>query len=399
LKTGGARRPFRSAPSEPRAGLRQRLDEAEETLRAIRCGEVDAVVVSGRQGDRVFTLQGAEHPYRVLIESMNEGALALTADKTILYANQCFARMVKCPLEQVMGSSFHRFLSTEDRAAFGPIMKRPNKSGTKIQVRLGAEDGSHMAAQISIRPLASSGFTRGGIGMVVTDMTDARRAEELLRALTRRVVQVQEAERGRVAVELHDNITQLLCAVIFRSHALANMLSPHDRPSKLEAIRVSEMLAKTVNEVERITNDLGPSLLDHLGLAAVLRDARTEFADRTGVAIDLTCTQLAARLPADAELALYRIFQESLRNVEKHARARHVTVRLSQKGAFVCLEINDDGIGFDQARNLERKKRKGGLGLLSMSERATYVGGALRIKSVLRAGTEIELRIPLKATP
>ncbi len=151
--------------------------------------------------------------------------------------------------------------------------------------------------------------------------------------------------------------------------------------------------------MERISNDLRPSLLDHLGLAAVLREARSEFADRTGVAVKLTCVQLTARLPADTELALYRILQEALKNVEKHARARHVTVRLSQKGAFVSLEINDDGIGFDQARHQERKTRKGGLGLLSMSERATYVGGALRIKSVRRAGTEVELRIPLRVTP
>ncbi len=85
---------------------------------------MDAVVVAGKQGPQVFTLEGAEHAYRVLIESMNEGALTLTADKTILYANQCFASMVKCPLEQVMGSSFRRFLSAEDRAALRPLLKR-----------------------------------------------------------------------------------------------------------------------------------------------------------------------------------------------------------------------------------------------------------------------------------
>jgi PAS domain S-box-containing protein len=395
LKTAGGRHPPGGAPSERRAGLRQRLDEAEATLRAIRSGEVDAVVVSGTQGNRVFTLQGADHAYRVLIESMNEGALALAADRTILYANQCFARMVRCPLEKVLGSFLHRFLSSGDRAKLGLVLKRPDKSGTKIRVMLGVDDGSRMAVQISIRPLPGNGSDRGAIGMVVTDITEARRAEELMRALARRVVQVQEAERGRVAIELHDNITQLLCAVIFRSHALADKLSGCDRPSMREAIKLSEMLAKTVEEVERITHDLGPGMLDHLGLVAVLREARTEFADRTGVAIKLTCTQLTTRLPAAAELAIYRIFQESLRNVEKHAHARHVFVRLRQEGAFACLAISDDGIGFDQVLHPDGRKRKGGLGLLSMSERATYVGGTLKIRSILHAGTEIELRIPL----
>ena len=107
----------RVAPSHEIDELRLRLSQAEETHRAVRTGGVDTLVVPGKRGSQVFTLQGAEHAYRVLIESMNEGALTLTADKMILYANQCFARMVKCPLEQVIGSSFRRFLSTEDRAA------------------------------------------------------------------------------------------------------------------------------------------------------------------------------------------------------------------------------------------------------------------------------------------
>ena len=356
---------------------------------------MDAVVVAGKQGPQVFTLEGAEHAYRVLIESMNEGALTLTADKMILYANQCFARMVKCPLEQVMGSSFRRFLSAEDRATLRPLLKRADKSGSKIQVLLNAGDGSQMPAQISIRPLAKNGFNRATIGMVVTDMTEARRNEEMLRALTHRVVQAQEAERGRVALELHDNITQLLCAILVRSQALADKLPARDGPSKREAMKLREMLGQTAEEVERISRNLRPSVLDELGLVAVLRDTSTEFAERTGVSVKLACVQLTARLPADTELALYRILQEALKNVEKHARARHVTVRLRQQGAFVQLAINDDGIGFDPDHHPARRKGKGGLGLLSMRERATYVGGALKIKSVRGAGTEIEVRIPL----
>jgi two-component system NarL family sensor kinase len=370
------------------------LDEANATLRAIRSGEVDAVVVEGKQGTKIFTLEGAEYAYRVLIESMNEGALTLTADKMILYANQRFAGMVKLPLGQVMGSSFRRFLSAEDRVTLRALMARGDKAGAKFQILMNAADGSKMPVQISISPLAKSAVNQAAIGMVVTDLTAARRSEEMMRALTHRVVQVQEEERGRVAFELHDNITQLLCAVIFRSQALADKLSASDAPSKREAIKLRDMLGNTAEEVERITHDLGPSLLDHLGLPAVLSDAKAEFASRTGVTVKLTCSQLTARLPADAELALYRILQESLRNVEKHARARNVSVRLSQLGEYVQLVISDDGIGFDQDGHAASRKEKGRLGLLSMRERATYVGGALKIKSVLRAGTEIEVHIP-----
>ena len=378
--------------------LRARLVEAEGMLRAIRSGDVDAVVVAGRQGPQVFTLQGAERAYRLLIESMNEGALTLTADKMILYANQCFARMVKCPLEQVIGSSFRRFLSADARATLRLLMKRMARSGSKIQVQLNAGDGSKIPAHLSIRPLARNDSKSATFGIVVTDMTETRRNEEMLRALTHRVVQVQEAERVRVAVELDDNITQLLCATHFRSQALAEKLAAGDRRLRRDATKLREMLGKTAEEVERISRNLRPSVLEKLGLVAALRDTSTEFARRTGVSVKLACAQLAARLPADTELTLYRILQEALRNVEKHSRARHVTVRLRLR-TFVQLAINDDGIGFDPERHAARRKGKGGLGLLSMRERATYVGGALTIKSVRGAGTEIVVTIPLPPGP
>jgi len=395
LKTARHHSSSRPAPSRELAELRARLADAEETLRAIRTGEVDAVVVAGKHGPQVFSLAGAEHAYRVLIESMNEGALTLATDKTILYANQCFARMVKCPLEQVTGSSFRRFLSAEDRATLRRLLKRAAKAGTKLQVLLKADDGSQLPVQISIRPLARNRFNRAAVAMVVTDMTAARHNEEMLRALSHRLVLAQETERGRVALELHDHITQLLCAILVRSQVLANRLSAREGPAKREALKLRELLGETAREVERISRNLRPSVLDELGLVPVLRDTSAEFGTRTGVSVKLTCVELTARLPTDTELSLYRILQEALTNVEKHARAHHVTVLLTKHGNFVQLTIRDDGIGFDPAHQPARRTRRSGLGLLSMRERAACVGGALMIKSLRRAGTEIKVRIPL----
>jgi signal transduction histidine kinase len=225
-----------------------------------------------------------------------------------------------------------------------------------------------------------------------------KRTEERLRALTQRVVQAQEAERGRVAGELHDGITQKLCAIIFHSQALVASLSARNASAKGEAIKLHEMAAGAAEEVERISHNLRPSVLDQLGLAAALRATSTEFAERTGVSVKLACARSTARLSADTELTLYRILQEALRNVEKHARARHVTVHLTKLRNIVQLTIHDDGIGFDPDDHPAQRKGKGGLGLLSMSERATYVGGVLKIKSVRRVGTEIEIRIPLTSS-
>ena len=377
------------------ADLQRRLAEAEETLRAIRAGNVDAVMVAGARGPQVFTLVGAEHAYRVLIEDMNEGALTLTVDKTILYANQCFARMVKSPLERVTGRSLRRFLSATDGAALRKLLKKTGKGGSKLQVLLRAGDGSRMPVQISVRLLARNGSTQRVFGIVATDLTEVRRNEDRLRALTHRIVQVQEAERGRVAVELDDNVTQRLCSVLVFSQALADKLSGSDRPAKEAATRLRRMLGTTAEEVERIARNLRPGVLGQLGLVAMLRDTSKEFAARTSVAVKLSLVKLTVRLPADTELMLYRILQEALRNVGQHAQACHVTVRLRKQRGFVQLAVHDDGIGFDPKRRSTGRERPSGLGLLGMEERAAHVGGTLEVSSTRRSGTSILVSVPL----
>jgi signal transduction histidine kinase len=230
-------------------------------------------------------------------------------------------------------------------------------------------------------------------------MSEARRNEELLRALTHRVVQTQETERGRVALELHDHITQLLCAALIRSQSLANGLLEDNDPAKREALKLREMLGQTANEVERISRGLRPSVLDELGLVAVLRDTSTEFAERTGVSLKLACAPLTARLPAATELTLFRILQEALKNIEKHAHARHVTVCLKRQSDFIQLVIQDDGIGFDPDYHPANGQRQKGLGLLSMRERVAFAGGDFKVKTGPRSGTEIEVRMPVPADP
>ena len=395
MKTTNQKSASRPAPFRELAKLRVRLAKAEETLGAVHAGDVDTLVIAGKEGPQIFTLQGAEHAYRVLIESMNEGALTLTADMTIIYANHTFARMIKCPLEQAIGNSFCRFLSTSDCSKLRTLLKRLAPSGSKFQVMLNADVGSQLPVQISLRALAKNGFNRVTIGMVVTDLTESVRNEKMLRTLTNRVVQTQEAERRRVALELHDKITQPLCAILIRWQALADKLPAGEGPTKAEALKLRDVLGQTTSEVERISRDLRPSVLEHLGLVAVLHDTSTKFAKRIGVSLKLACVSLNARLPAEIELTLYRLLQGALTNVERHARARHVTVRLTKPGDLVQLTITDDGVGFDPDHHPAQRKGKEGVGLLSMRERAAFAGGILTIKSGRRTGTEIKICIPV----
>lgn len=379
----------------PAGDLSARLTEAEETLRAIRSGEADVVIMAGRKGVQVLEQKSSERAYRQLIESMNEGALTMTTGAMILYCNSCFAKMVKTPLEKVIGVSLGRFLGSEDLAALRTALKQPGKAGSKLQVVLNANDYSVLPVQISIWPTTVFGDGRPTIGIVVTDVTEARRTEGLMRALNNRVVHAQEEERGRIAIELHDGVVQLLCGLTFNIQALLGQLPQSDNPARAQAESIREMAGKAADEVDRVSRNLRPTTLDQLGLVAALRQACREFTARSGVPIKVACARLSTRLPPDGELTLYRILQEALRNIEKHAKARHVRMRLSQEGMFAKLTIADDGVGFDPVRRGIRGAGKGGFGLLGMRERALFAGGDLELKSSHGSGTVIEINVPL----
>lgn len=220
-----------------------------------------------------------------------------------------------------------------------------------------------------------------------------RQSEEQLQTLANWAVQAQEDERAGLALTLHDNITQLLCAIQVRTHTLLNHLPPSGAPAKREATKLRDMLGNAAKEVESISRDLRPGVLTTLGLVAVLRKTGAEYADRTGVAVQLNCAPLTEPLPQAIELALYRIFQIALNNVERHSRAHHVTLRLEQSDDFIQLIIKDDGVGFETESVASGKKSRS-LGLLRMRERANYAGGILEVKSARNIGTEIAVRVP-----
>ena len=226
---------------------------------------------------------------------------------------------------------------------------------------------------------------------LLAEVAERRRAEEQLRALTHRVVQLQEAERGHVALQVHDDITQPLCAILLHSQALADRLSARDGPSRDEALKLREMVGQAAQEAEHLSRSLQPSVLEFLGLGAALRATGTEFTERTGVSVHVACVELPGRLPAAAELALYRILKEALKNVERHARARRVTVDLTKQGGIVRLTIRDDGVGFDPAHHEAMTEKAGALGLLGMRERATSVGGTFTVRSGVGSGTKVEV--------
>ena len=202
----------------------------------------------------------------------------------------------------------------------------------------------------------------------------------------RRVVEAQELERRRLARELHDQTGQELTSVLLGLKAVEEAKSGAERAEALAAVR--EQVVETLHDVRRLAVELRPKALDDFGLVPALERLRDTFAEQTGMRVDLE-SRIRERLPTDVETALYRIVQEALTNVVKHARATAVSIVLAPKDSAVTALIEDDGRGFTPDGSGE------GLGLLGMGERLALLGGRLKIESSHGAGTTIVAEVPL----
>jgi PAS domain S-box-containing protein len=173
------------------ADLRARLAEASETLRAIRIGEVDAVLVRGPQGDRLFTLKGADEPYRVLIEEMNQGAVTLSADGSILYCNRRFADLLKTPLEKIVGRAFDTFVAPCERAAFAALLEGARSGGSAGEIALCAGDASAVPLQLALGPLPAE--SAAAISLIATDISERRKKEARLLQTMEETIKAEQA--------------------------------------------------------------------------------------------------------------------------------------------------------------------------------------------------------------
>jgi len=216
---------------------------------------------------------------------------------------------------------------------------------------------------------------------VAVDLS-ARVARDALR----RVVEAQELERRRLARELHDQTGQELTSVLLGLKAVEDAKDGAERARALAAVR--EQVVETLHDVRRLAVELRPKALDDFGLVPALERLRDTFADQTGMRVDLE-SQIRERLPADVETALYRIVQEALTNIVKHARASGVSIVLARTGGHVSAVVEDDGRGFTPDRGGD------GLGLLGMKERLALLDGKLKIESDPGAGTTIVAEVPL----
>ena len=217
------------------------------------------------------------------------------------------------------------------------------------------------------------------------------RSHEELRALTASLLHSQEDERRRVSRQLHDELSQEMAKLQFDVETLEQQLPSDAIDAKRQLRAIRDGVGTLANNVRRIAHQLHPSSLDHLGLSAALRAFTQEFAGRERLPVRLTARKVPAQIPPEIASSLYRVVQEALRNVAKHAGKTTVTIVLAGLRNHLFLSIRDRGIGFDQ-RSVERN---GGLGLIAMHERVNLVHGNFSLNTRPGRGVVITIRIPL----
>jgi signal transduction histidine kinase len=228
--------------------------------------------------------------------------------------------------------------------------------------------------------LAETFATRGALAV---DLSERIASDSL-----RRVVEAQELERRRLARELHDETGQALTSILLGLKSLEEKVD--DAGARAAAAELRELVVATLQDVRRLAVELRPSALDDFGLVAALERLTTLFSEQTGISIDFEAALAGERLPQEVETALYRIVQESLTNVVKHARARRVSILLARKDGAIKAVIEDDGQGFDPAEEATE-----GFGLVGMRERLALLGGRLEIESSDDAGTTVAAEVPV----
>jgi len=346
-----------------------------------------------------WALRASEERYRELFENSKDALYVHDMSGGYTSVNKAAERLSGYKREDLIGKHFATLVNPEyEGAVFGQFSKKlGDASETNYEVEIITRDGRHVPVEVNSRLIFENGQAVGVQGCV-RDISERKRAEEASRTYSRRVIEAQEAERRRISRELHDQVGQILTAVKMNLHSL------HKKCSTLEILSSIEdniqVIDEAVDQVRHLSVDLRPLLLDDFGLVVALRWYLDRQAKHGGVPADLINRSLDEddRFSSELETACFRVVQEAVTNVVRHASATAISVLLEKNGSELTVMVGDNGRGFNV--NALRNGSAGAptLGLRGMEERVHAVGGTITIDSGPALGTEICARFPIAET-
>lgn len=349
------------------------------------------------QGQREVAeqLRASEEKYRELFENAHDAIWLHDLQGNIIAANNSFAKLVGYTLEELGGIKARDLIACgwlDSIKGIEDSLLRSETTGSLSEVTLVKKDGFEASVQLSTTPVFSNGQLVA-IQHIARDITEQKRMQENLRFYLKQATKAQEEERERISRELHDETIQALVVLSRQLDALASSgkgLSEDDR------LRLEELRKQTndiMQGVRRLSQDLRPAELDRLGLMATLESLASEVAEYSGIATKVSILGSKRRLPEEVELALFRIVQEALRNMWKHAEATQAEVVLEFEESKTRMTVRDNGKGFDLPKAIGDLAREGKLGLAGMQERARLIGGTLMVLSQPGRGTSVTVEL------
>ncbi len=347
-------------------------------------------------------LQQSEQKYRNLFESSKDPIYITTQEGSFIDVNEAFFDLFGYTREDITDLNVKDiYVNPYERPIFQKKIEQ-RRFVKDYMLKFLKKNGEEMDCLVTatLREADDGGVL--GYQGVIRDITGNRRAEEellrhqkQLRYLSSQLIEAQEKERKRISLELHDEMGQALTAVGLGLKEIEEKL-PSDLYLTVEGnlADMNSIIERASEQVSELSLDLRPSLLDDLGLIPTLRWYFNKIGKRTNLEIKFESIHLDERLDPDLETVLYRISQEALNNIVKHADAKHVIVRLERKQESIAFYIKDDGKGFDVQKTL-MDQLKGRIGLIGMQERASIMRGSLSIQSRKGDGTVILAEIPV----
>jgi len=299
--------------------------------------------------------------------------------------------------EEIVGHNFIEFVAAGDlefgRKTF--YAKLAEQGETSFEVDVKAKDGRRVPVEIRTRAIYENGVMVGVQG-IARDITERKLAQDTLQMFSRQLIEAQEDERRRIARELHDQIGQILTAVKMNLHTVQRFSLGSEAGSYMKDN--IEAVDEALRLVRDLSIDLRPPVLDDLGLVTALGWYVDRYTMRTGLNVDVVIElpNPNERFSRDLETACFRIAQEALTNVVRHANASQVIVLLTRTTKTLTLVVKDDGVGFDLKSLRKRAPRTATLGLISMQERAHAARGTIEIDSAISEGTEIRFSVGLE---
>jgi PAS domain S-box-containing protein len=320
-------------------------------------------------------------------------AITRTSDSRFIDVNQSFEEQFGWTRDEIIGRTpvdFDLWVNADQRARFLEQL-RTNGSVRSLEACLRRKDGETRTALVSAELIEVGG--EPCTVSVAADITERKRAEDVLSTVSRRLIEAHEEERTRIARELHDDINQRLASLAVNLSGLEKDIPESDASTKGRVEQVRQDVNDLGKDVQALSHRLHSSKLEYLGLAVAAGGFCKEFAERHNVEVVFHFDNIPRNLPPEISLALFRVLQEALQNALKYSGTRRFEATLEGTSNEIHLSVHDSGVGFDSESAMNRH----GLGLISMTERLKLVDGQLLIDSKPQCGATIKARVPLRS--